>query len=157
MAILPCRLWCCIWWENKMSYISRCVIIVFFFSKPKSLFILFLCSSFNTCPLLVWFTNCLCLPVFLRPKHTFLPGQWRIHRAPSGCCCSWSEQDLRWQSSRSRSQHFLPRGPCHVTARPQRSWQNHHHVRVAWYFPLFDTVSSHLWTLWLSESRSWTV
>lgn len=53
MAILPCRLWCCIWWENKMSYISRCVIIVFFFLNPSPCLYCFF--ALLLIPVLSWF------------------------------------------------------------------------------------------------------
>lgn len=90
-------------------------------------------SSFYSCPLLAWFTGCFCFCVSLRSEHSFLSGWWELLKAPSRRFPPWSQQDVRRQSGYSEPKCLLLRGPCHLTARSQWSWQDHHHVCAAHY------------------------
>lgn len=135
-----CLLRCCV---SKREHDVFLFMVCHFFSNPWHLttFIFPPHSSFNSCPPLVWFTGYLCLHVSLRPEHSFLSGRWGFLRAPSGCCPSWSQQDLWRPSCYSEPQCFLLRGPCHLTAWSQWSRQDHHHVCMARFLSVF-TVSA---------------
>lgn len=91
-------------------------------------------SLLSPCTFLVWFTVYFYLCISLRREQSVLQG-WRgfVH-APSGRCTSWTHQGLWWPGSHSEPKYLLLWGPRHLTAWPQWSWQDHHHVCGAQFF-----------------------